>query len=79
MLFQAADDLERYMTEDVLESVQVITCTLVGASNRNIRHLTFETVLIDEDAPALEPDCWIPIAKGKRVILAGDHRPLRRP
>jgi hypothetical protein len=31
-LRQAADDLERFMTEDVLESVQVITCTLVGAS-----------------------------------------------
>ena len=76
MLSQAANDLERFITEDVLESVQVITCTLVGASNRNIRHLTFETVFIDEAAQALEPGCWIPIAKGKRVILAGDHHQL---
>ena len=76
MLFQAADDLERFIAEDVLESVQVITCTLVGASNRNIRHLTFETVFIDEAAQALEPGCWIPIAKGMRVILAGDHHQL---
>ena len=76
MLFRAADDLERFITEDVLESVQVITCTLVGASNRNIRHLTFETVFIDEAAQALEPGCWIPIAKGERVILAGDHHQL---
>ncbi len=76
MLFQQADDLERYITEDLLEQVQVITCTLVGASNRNIRHLTYETVFIDEAAQALEPGCWIPIAKGKRVILAGDHHQL---
>ncbi len=76
MLFQAADNLERFITEDVLESVQVITCTLVGASNRNIRHLIFETVFIDEAAQALEPGCWIPIAKGTRVILAGDHHQL---
>lgn len=76
MLFQAADDLERSITKDVLESVQVITCTLVGASNRNIRHLTFETVFIDEAAQALEPGCWIAIAKGERVILAGDHHQL---
>lgn len=75
-LFQAADDLERFMTEDVLESVQIITCTLVGASNRNIRHLSFETVFIDEAAQALEPGCWIPIAKGQRIILAGDHHQL---
>ncbi|MDO9023313.1 AAA domain-containing protein [Zwartia sp.] len=76
MLFQAADELERVMTEDVIESVQIITCTLVGASNRNIRHLSFETVFIDEAAQALEPGCWIPIAKGKRIILTGDHHQL---
>ena len=76
MLFQQADDLERYITEDLLESVQVITCTLVGASNRNIRHLTYETVFIDEAAQALEPGCWIPIAKAGRVVLAGDHQQL---
>jgi superfamily I DNA and/or RNA helicase len=76
MLRQAADDLERFITEDVLESVQVITCTLVGASNRNIRDLSFETVFIDEAAQALEPGCWIPIAKGQRLVLAGDHHQL---
>jgi predicted DNA helicase len=75
-LRQAADDLERFMTEDVLESVQVITCTLVGASHRAIRHLGFETVFIDEAAQALEPGCWIPIAKGQRLVLAGDHHQL---
>jgi predicted DNA helicase len=75
-LFQAADDLERFMTEDLLESVQVITCTLFGAANRSIRHLAFETVFIDEAAQALEPACWIPIAKGERVILVGDHHQL---
>ncbi len=76
VLTQAANDLERFITEDVLESVQVITSTLVGASNRNIRHLAFETVFIDEAAQALEPGCWIAIAKGERVILAGDHHQL---
>jgi acyl-CoA synthetase (AMP-forming)/AMP-acid ligase II len=73
-LFLQADDLERYITEQVLESVQIITCTLVGAANRSIRHLTFETVFIDEAAQALEPGCWIPIAKGERVILFTDHK-----
>ncbi len=75
-LFLQADDLERFITEDVLESVQVITCTLVGASHRNIRHLTFDTVFVDEAAQAIEPGCWIPIARGQRVVLAGDHHQL---
>lgn len=75
-LVQAANDLERFITEDVLESVQVITGTLVGAGNRHIRHLTFETVFIDEAAQALEPGCWIAVARGERVVLAGDHQQL---
>ena len=75
-LSQAADDLERFIAEDVVESVQVITSTLVGASNRSIRTLQFDTVFIDEAAQALEPGCWIPISKGERIILAGDHHQL---
>lgn len=75
-LVQTANDLERFITEDVLESVQVITATLVGAGNRHIRHLTFDTVFIDEAAQALEPGCWIAVARGERVVLAGDHHQL---
>ncbi|AYA38780.1 IGHMBP2 family helicase [Hymenobacter oligotrophus] len=72
-LLQESDQLEKYITEDLLEKVQVITCTLVGAANRAIRHLMYETVFIDEAAQALEPGCWIPITKAERVVLAGDH------
>ena len=75
-LLREADDLERHITAQVLESVQIITCTLVGASHRTIRHLAFDTVFIDEAAQALEPGCWIPIARGQRVVMAGDHHQL---
>ncbi|QNF35209.1 AAA family ATPase [Adhaeribacter swui] len=72
-MLQEAENLERYIIEDLLDRVQVITCTLVGSANRVIRHLTYDTVFIDEAAQALEPACWIPITRANRVILAGDH------
>src|SRR5690606_16694604 len=31
------------------------------------------TVVIDEAGQALEPACWIPILKAKKLVLAGDH------
>ena len=68
-----AENIERYITDDLLDNVQVITSTLVGASNRVIRHLQYDTVFIDEAAQALELACWIPITRAQRVILAGDH------
>ena len=37
------------------------------------RSLTFDTLVIDEAGQALEPACWIPILKAKKVVLAGDH------
>ncbi len=75
-LLEEADRVEDYITEDLLNNVQVITCTLVGASNKSIRNLEYDTVFIDEAAQALEPACWVPITRAKRVVLAGDHHQL---
>ncbi|WP_210488780.1 AAA domain-containing protein [Rufibacter aurantiacus] len=75
-ILSQADDIEDYITEDLLDHVEVITCTLVGSANRAIRHLQYDTVFIDEAAQALEPACWIPITRANRVVLAGDHHQL---
>ena len=36
----------------------------------------FDLVVIDECAQSVEVSCWIPLLKGKRAILAGDHLQL---
>lgn len=64
---------EQYIIDDLLTKAQVITATLVGANNYMIRNLKYETVIIDEAGQALEPACWIPILKAKKLVLAGDH------
>ncbi|MCB0629971.1 MAG: AAA domain-containing protein [Saprospiraceae bacterium] len=67
-----ARQLEDRLLDFILESAQVITCTLVGAANEVLQKRHFRTVIIDEAAQALEPACWIPITKASRVVLAGD-------
>lgn len=64
---------EQYITDDLLAKAEVITATLVGANQYMIRSQTFHTVVIDEAGQALEPACWIPILKGQKLVLAGDH------
>lgn len=64
---------EQYITNDLIAKAQVITATLVGANHYTVRHLKYQTVVIDEAGQALEPACWIPIVKAQKVILAGDH------
>ncbi len=75
-LAEEARMLENYISDDLLDKTQVITCTLVGASHYLLREMKFKTVFIDEAAQALEPACWIPILKAYRVVLAGDHHQL---
>ncbi|WP_437918919.1 AAA domain-containing protein [Sphingobacterium sp. LRF_L2] len=67
------DRIQDFIVEDILDKVQVITATLVGANHHVIRNRHYNTVFIDEAAQALEPACWIPILKADRLVLAGDH------
>ncbi|GAA4469625.1 AAA domain-containing protein [Nibrella saemangeumensis] len=64
---------EQYVVDDLIAKAQVITATLVGANQYAVRDLTYHTVVIDEAGQALEPACWIPILKARKVVLAGDH------
>ena len=71
-LMQHAKMLEDYIIDKTLREADVICSTLVGAVNRYIEKMRFQTVVIDEAAQALEPATWIPITKANRVIFAGD-------
>lgn len=67
-----ANQLEDRLVELVLDSAQVIVCTLVGVTHRVLKNREFKSVFIDEAAQALEPAVWIAIAKARRLIMAGD-------
>lgn len=71
-----ADVLEFYIINDILNTSDVVACTLVGSSHPMLRGKRYKSVFIDEAAQALEPACWIPILRAERVILAGDHQQL---
>lgn len=72
-IMKSVENTEQYIVNEVISKAQVITATLVGANHYTVRHLKYHTVVIDEAGQALEPACWIPILKGQKVILAGDH------
>ncbi|KAL9241050.1 hypothetical protein vseg_015208 [Gypsophila vaccaria] len=61
---------------DVTKNAEVILTTLTGALTRKLDNITFDLVIIDEAAQALEIACWIALLKGSRCILSGDHLQL---
>ncbi|BAV08355.1 DNA helicase, putative [Filimonas lacunae] len=72
-IMKSVESTEQYIVNDLISKAQVITATLVGSNHYTVRHLKYHTVVIDEAGQALEPACWIPILKAKKVVLAGDH------
>lgn len=48
---------------DVLKSADVILTTLIGAFSKKLDSTSFDLVIIDEAAQALEISCWIPLLK----------------
>lgn len=48
---------------DVLKTSDVVLTTLTGAASRKLDNITFDLVIIDEAAQALEIACWIALLK----------------
>lgn len=72
-IMKEVGNTEQYIIDDLVSKAQVITATLVGSNHYTVRNRQFHTVVIDEAGQALEPACWIPVLKAKKVIFAGDH------
>ena len=71
-----ATELEVRIHQSLFAEARVVASTLVGAANKIMVGQHFGTLFIDEAAQALEPACWIAIARAHRVVLAGDHQQL---
>ncbi|MBC7451709.1 MAG: AAA family ATPase [Cytophagales bacterium] len=71
-----SDDHLHFLQQNVLVKNQVVTCTPVVSMHREIAKEKFDTLIFDEAGQTLEPMCWIPMQKVKKVILAGDHLQL---
>ena len=72
-LLRYARELEAYTLNRILDEAHVIACTPVQIRSQWLEKRQFKTVFVDEAAQMLEPACWLAVAKGQRIIFAGDH------
>lgn len=68
--------LEGAITKGLVDGAEVVLATTIGAASEHLFERPFDRVVLDEAAQAIEAACWIPMFRGKRVVLAGDHRQL---
>ncbi|XP_050524410.1 regulator of nonsense transcripts 1 homolog [Daktulosphaira vitifoliae] len=66
--------LRRMAEIDCLANCRVVCTTCSGAGDNRLEKINFSSVVVDECAQGLEPECIIPITHGaKKVVLIGDH------
>ncbi|NET45260.1 serine/threonine-protein kinase [Okeania sp. SIO2B3] len=57
-----------------LDEINVVGATCLGVARFKDRN--FDWVIIDEAARSTAPESFVPMSKGKKVILVGDHQQL---
>ena len=61
---------QQLAVNDVLKNADVVLTTLTGSSSRKLGGLTFDLVIIDEAAQALEVACWIALLKASSFLAS---------
>jgi predicted DNA helicase len=59
------------------QNASVVAATCTGIASRHVLNdMAFDWVIIDEAARATAPELLLPMIRGKKIILVGDHQQL---
>jgi superfamily I DNA and/or RNA helicase len=75
-LEQERRSMEHRVEEHLWSEVQMVFVTNTGISSSWFGGRVFDVLVMDEAAQCIEPDAWIPMFYGKRVVMAGDPKQL---
>lgn len=75
-LFDRADRLREEAVDEILGAAEVVLSTNSTAGSELLADRRFDVVVIDEATQATEPSCLVPMIRGDRVVMAGDHLQL---
>ena len=75
-LYEQKEEILKKIIDEQLKNAEIIFATNSGAGSEFLEDLKFDVVFMDEAAQSIEPSALIPIIKGKRLTMAGDHKQL---
>jgi ATP-dependent RNA/DNA helicase IGHMBP2 len=72
-LLADARRMEAQAVESILNSADILCATITGLDSELLGQRSFDLIVIDEACQSTEPGCYIPLLRGQRLVLAGDH------
>ncbi|MFW6410373.1 MAG: IGHMBP2 family helicase, partial [Halanaerobiales bacterium] len=74
--FERVDHLENKAVKDLIESAEVVCATTSTSGSELMQKQDFDMIIIDEATQSTEPGALIPLIKGDKIVLIGDHKQL---
>ena len=75
-LMDQSRKLETRAIHRLIAETDVICSTNSTAGSELLSNVSFDAIFIDEATQSMEPSCLIPMVKGNKWVLAGDHKQL---
>ena len=74
--FDQINKLEDKAVDDLIESADVVCATTSTSGSDIMQNRNFDLIVIDEATQSTEPGALIPLIKGNKTVLIGDHKQL---
>jgi predicted DNA helicase len=74
--FRQIERLEDKAVNDLIDRADVICATTSTSGSEIMQDRNFDLVVIDEATQSTEPGALIPLVKGDKTVLIGDHKQL---
>lgn len=65
-----------YLADSYIKNVNIWGATLFETGKKSFKDMRFDVVIVDEVSKAMPPELVLPILKGEKLILVGDHKQL---
>lgn len=70
-------DAEQDLQRELVRYADVVAATCIGtATTKLLAELEFDLVIVDEAGQISTPNLLVPLVRGKRAVLVGDHQQL---
>jgi len=73
---QELEEEKGYLKSNYIKNANIYGATLFETGKYSFKEHQFDTVIVDEVSKAMPPELVLPILKGEKLILVGDHKQL---
>jgi len=70
------EEEKNYLASNYMKNINIWGATLFETGKYSFKDKRFDTVIVDEVSKAMPPELVLPILKGEKLILVGDHKQL---